>query len=169
MNKLSQELKRAYDKLRDAIFALPVSVQSDRLIEGTSEKIHLRELIAYQIGWTEYLIQWYQDGINGKTPCMPSKEFPKWDYAAIAKDFYHLHLYDSMETQLNRLDRFVNLVIDIIERESAANRLDQLGVWPWCTLKSGKKWPLSKWIRVNTIAPYKRASQLLRKVFRLMS
>lgn len=167
--RLSEELKREYGKLLEAIFALPISLQSAKLLEGIDEKINLRELIAYQIGWTQYLIQWYQDGIDGTMPCMPSKEFPKWDYAAIAKHFYKQHLYDSLEAQLNNLDHCVNLVIGIIEKETAANRLDQLGIWPWCTLKSGKTWPLSKWIRINTIAPYKRASELLRKISRLVA
>jgi len=140
-------------------------MQSADLIPGVGEKISPRELIACQIGWTQYLIDWYQDGVNKKIPCMPSKDFPKWDYAAIAKHFHKRHLYNDLEAELNRLGYCVNFVIEMIEKEHAVNHLDQLGVWPWCTLKSGKKWPLSKWIRVNTIAPYKKASQLLRKLY----
>lgn len=42
-------------------------------------------------------------------------------------------------------------------------QLDQRGIWAWCTLASGKQWPLSKWIRVKTASPYKRAVQLIKK------
>ena len=52
-------------------------------------------------------------------------------------------------------------IVQIVEQESVSGNLDKLGVWKWCNLKSGKQWPLRKWIRVNTIAPYKRAYKLL--------
>jgi hypothetical protein len=48
-------------------------------------------------------------------------------------------------------------IIAIMEMESCSGNLDRFGVWGWCTLKSGKQWPLKKWIVVNSLSPYKRA------------
>ena len=43
---------------------------------------------------------------------------------------------------------FYNLTV-IAPPEQQTRNLDQKSIWPWCTLTSGKKWPLSKWIRIN--------------------
>jgi hypothetical protein len=61
----------------------------------------------------------------------------------------------------------VDRIVEIIETEFAAGTLDTLGVWPWCTLRSGKQWPLSKWIQINTVAPFKRAQQLIKKMIKM--
>ena len=51
----------------------------------------------------------------------------------------------------------------MVKKEHETGNLNKIGVWPWCTLASGKQWPLSKWIRVNTVSPYKRAASMIRK------
>lgn len=57
----------------------------------------------------------------------------------------------------------VKRIIKITEKEHSNNNLDKKNVWKWTKLKSGKNWPLSKWIRINTSSPYKRARALIRK------
>ena len=59
--------------------------------------------------------------------------------------------------------RVFSQILEIVKIEQQANQLDQIGIWAWCTLASGKQWPLSKWIRVNTASPYKRAVLLIKK------
>jgi hypothetical protein len=50
-----------------------------------------------------------------------------------------------------------------VEKEHHSGNLQRIGIWPWCTLKSGKDWPLYKWVQVNSVAPYKRAISLIKK------
>jgi len=38
----------------------------------------------------------------------------------------------------------VSKILTIPEYEYEIEHLDKIGVFPWCTLKSGKKWPLKK-------------------------
>lgn len=78
--------------------------------------------------------------------------------------YYEKYRLDSGECQLDEWQQVVSRILEIIRVEEQTGNLDVLGVWPWCTLSSGKQWPLSKWIQVNTVAPYKRAVQLLRNL-----
>ena len=121
------------------------------------------DLVAYQIGWDKLLIDWYEAGLEGKMPLMPGEGFARWDYVGLAKHFYAKYAYDSGPEQLKKLHNVVLLIIEIVEKEYKSGNLDKMGVWLWCTLRSGKQWPLSKWIMVNTVAPYKRAVSLVKK------
>ena len=74
-----------------------------------------------------------------------------------------IYQYDASHQQMKVFDQVVLRLLEIVKIEQQANQLDQIGIWAWCTLTSGKQWPLSKWIRVNTASPYKRAVQLIKK------
>jgi len=161
---LRQDLQLAYDRLIKRVDTVPISKRKGKVIEGTAGTVSVSDLIAYQIGWGKCLIRWYEAGVQGEAPEMPGDGFSKWDYLAIAKCFYEKYGYDGSNGQLAIFEEIVSQILKIIEKEEGTGNLDQEGIWSWCTLSSGKKWPLSKWIRVNTISPYKRAAQLIKKV-----
>lgn len=123
----------------------------------------MADLIAYQIGWGKCLIRWYEAGIQGEMPKMPGEGFLTWDYTGLAQHFYQTYQFDNAEEQMRIFHQTVLRILEIVETEHQTGNLDQMGVWPWCTLPSGKKWPLSKWIRVNTASPYKQAARLIKK------
>ena len=88
---------------------------------------------------------------------MPSEGFSKWEYEKIAHHFYSKYEENSLDNQLLSLKIVTQKIISIVEIESRSENIDRLGVWHWCTLKSGKQWPLKKWIVINSLSPYKRA------------
>lgn len=162
---LSQSILKEYEKLVHAINAIPEKDFFKKKMQGTGGMVSAADLIAYQIGWGKLLIGWYQAGIKRVRLEMPGEGFSTWDYVAIAEHFYQKYAHWN-KAQLNtEFAQVVDTIIDITEKEFATGNLDKVGVWPWCTLKSGREWPLSKWITVNTIAPYKRACSLLKKSF----
>lgn len=160
---LSNEIKNSYNKLINAILIVPISKRDISCLEGTGGKVSIADIIAYQIGWGTLLISWYQAGIDNKKIQMPSEGFDTWDYTGLAQHFYQKFSYDKGEQQLIHFHDIVKTILQITQKEYKTKNLDALGIWDWCTLASGKQWPLSKWIRVNTIAPYKRAATLIRK------
>ena len=166
VTKLSQEIQDAYDRLVGLVSNLSEEERTRASIDGTGGKISAADLVAYQIGWGQCLIQWYEAGIRGEKPVMPGDGFSTWDYTNIAKHFYKKYGFDSSVLQMQRFHQVVFRILEIVQKEDLAGNLDRLGIWPWCTLASGKprkQWPLSKWVRVNTVAPYKRALSLLKK------
>lgn len=154
---LSKDIVSAYEKLTTVLLQIS---SEDRLIRGSDGTI--ADLIAYQIGWGTLLIGWYEAGIRGEVPVMPGEGFSKWDYNALAKHFYQKYHLDGYLQQEKVFSEVVQRIVEIVEEEHRTGNLDKLGVWQWCTLASGKHWPLSKWVKVNTVSPYARATRLVR-------
>lgn len=164
VSPLRREIQHEYARLVEIVISIPIYARISKTIDGTGGKVSIAELIAYQIGWGKCLIRWYEAGIQGKVPEMPGEGFSTWDYLGIARHFYQRYQYDGAEKQLEIFHQIVLRILEFVETE--VENLDCIGVWPWCTLPSGKKWPLSKWIRVNTASPYKRASSLIKREFK---
>jgi hypothetical protein len=128
----------------------------------SSHSVSIFDLVAYQIGWGKLVIGWYEAGLAGKKPEMPGDGFKTWDYNGLARQFFGKYQYSTPQEQCAEFHRIAKRLIDIVEIEQESGNLDQVGVWQWCQLQSGKDWPLSKWIKVNTASPYSRASKLIK-------
>lgn len=165
---LSQDIQHEYTRLAEIATTISPSVRTLKIIDGTGGKVSAADIIAYQIGWSKWLIRWYKTGIRGEAQEMPGDGFSTWDYQAIARYFYQIHNPESIDEQMRIFHQAVLRIIEIVETEERTGNLDRLGVWPWCTLRSGKPWPLSKWIRVNTSSPYKKATVTVRKLLKLV-
>lgn len=161
---LSEKIKIEFNKLMKTVSLISEGYLKLAILDGTGGKISVIDLIAYQIGWGKLLISWYEAGIKGEDLNLPGEGFTTWDYTGLARHFYNKYKYDSLESQLSEFYKVVSKIIEITETEYKTGNLDQLKVWSWCTLQSGKDWPLSKWITVNTVAPYRRAITMIRKL-----
>jgi len=154
-SELSKNIKTEYDRL--------IKIIKEVSKTNNYNEINIRNLIAYQIGWGTLLLGWYTTGLKGEMPEMPGDGFAKWDYKKIAEHFYKKYHLKSLDDQLKAFSVTVKKIITFVEKEDANGNLYKIGAWKWCTLKSGKKWPLSKWVQVNTVAPYKKAQSLIKK------
>jgi hypothetical protein len=163
-SSLRQDIQKAYDQFIQAVSNISASTRRTKMIEGTGGKVSVSDLVAYQIGWGKCLIRWYEAGIKGDSPEMPGDGFLNWDYVLIAKHFYEQYRYDASNQQMAVFEKVVSQILEITETEQQTGNLDQEGIWCWCALSSGKQWPLSKWIRVNTVSPYRRAIHLMKQV-----
>lgn len=159
---LSRAIQTEYNKLMWTIAHIPLQLRTQKLIEFTGGKASVADIIGYQIGWGKLLLGWYQAGIQGLMPLMPGEGFEKWDYVGLAHHFYAHYQLDAGKEQEQSFHDTVCAIIAIVEKEHQTGRLDETGRWEWCTLQSGKQWPLSKWITINTVSPYKRATALLK-------
>lgn len=159
---LSKEIYVAYCKLVLTLNELPDGPFRQKTCSGTDGTVSPADIVAYQIGWGSLLITWYETGLTCDTVIMPGAGFTTWDYAGIAQHFYTQYANTPRAKLMETFKKTVDRIIEITECEYKSGNLDKLGVWKWCRLKSGKEWPLSKWIRVNSVAPYKRTCRLLR-------
>ena len=159
---LVKELVSAFHSLLNALEHSTLKESTSTPIATENGFLSLTGLLAYQIGWGKLLIRWYRNGVEGKNVVMPGEGFTTWDYKGLRKHFEAIYSFN-YDVQVGLLQNIVAEVIEIAEFEHLSGNLDHLGVWQWCTLKSGKQWPLCKWIRVNTIAPHKNAAALIRK------
>lgn len=161
---LSTTIAITAENLLNVLAKIHFEDRQKKTIEFTGGKASVRDIIAYQIGWGKLLISWYEAGIRGEAPEMPGEGFTSLDYVGLAQHFYTKYSYESPQEQEEVFKQVVARIIEIAEKEHKMGNLEKIGVWSWCTLKSGKQWPLSKWITVNTVAPYKRAIALIKKL-----
>lgn len=153
--ELLGKLYEAYEKL-DAEFA-GLTAKSARLkeLEG---KISACDVVAYQIGWGRLLCEWDKSEKRGVPPEMPAKGY-KWnELGKLAASFYNEHKASSL-SQLRKtfkatVDNIAAMIDEMTERE-----IFQRGHRDW----AGEKWPVVKWIQVNTIAPYTSARTKVRR------
>ena len=161
-SQLSREVLSSYRKLYDIISNASQELFFEKKFKFTAIDASIADIIAYQIGWGSLFKYWYETGIKNKPVIMPGNGFDKWDYNAIARHFYKKYSWNSKQEYIDNFSIIVMKIIDITELEYVSDNLDKTGVFAWCKLKSGKDWPLSKWIKVNTVAPYKRALLLIK-------
>lgn len=117
------------------------------------------DLLAYQIGWGKLLLGWEAAERRGRAPEMPARGF-KWNQlGALAQHIYAEYADSTLAELRAELRKVVEKIIKMIAsmKEAELFELEQRG---W----AGPKWPLVKWIQVNTIAPYSSAGAKMRKI-----
>ncbi len=155
---LAQNIQKEYNKLVTTLAQVDKETRQAKKISGTGGLISVSDLVAYQIGWVRRVIEWYESGVRGQPMIMPGDGFTTWSYTEMAKQFYETYHLDGWTEQDKEFHRVTRRVLEIVEEAYQNNTLDKKEVWPWQQLKSGVWWPLSKWVQVNTVAPFKKAT-----------
>lgn len=162
---LSKNIQESYNALIQTVAQVPEADWTLKNIHFGTEIISPQNLIAYQVGWGKLLLSWYTAGIQGMQPIMPGEGFTAWNYKRIAHHFYTTYMNYKPQELCQDFQRTVLSIIEISEKESLSGNLDKIDVWAWCTLASGRAWPLAKWVQINTVAPYKRARTVLKRYY----
>jgi hypothetical protein len=116
--------------------------------------------ISYQIGWTHLLLQWEADENKGLEVKTPTPEY-KWNnLKGLYQSFYNQYGSYSLAEQRELLKKQVNEITEWIEK------LDDTILFEpeqrkWATTPA--RWPVWKWIHINTVAPFKNFRTQLRK------
>ena len=153
--ELLSRFDTAYHKLREEISRVPDELSRAPQLEGG---MCLCELIAYQIGWGRLVLQWEALEQAGQAVEMPAPGF-KWNQlGALAQSFYQRSQEDSAAQLLAQFDALASDLRAFIAA-SSDTFLFGVGQRQW----AGAKWPVVKWLQVNTIAPYDSARAKLRK------
>lgn len=115
--------------------------------------------ISYQLGWTSLLLQWEADEKKGIKVQTPASGY-KWNnLGGLYQSFYSKYETYSLHQQRELLKNQVNEIIEWIET------LDHETLFvpeqrKWATTPA--KWPIWKWIDINTVAPFKNFRAQLR-------
>jgi hypothetical protein len=96
---LAISVLKEYHKLMMLFAQIPPKLRTKKLIEGTGEMVSSTDLIAYQIGWINLLIGWYEAGLAHQMPDMPGDGFKNWDYTGLAQHFYKKYQFDGAQEQ----------------------------------------------------------------------
>ncbi|PIF45098.1 hypothetical protein CLU96_2098 [Chryseobacterium sp. 52] len=116
--------------------------------------------ISYQLGWTSLLLQWESNESKGTEVQTPAPGY-KWNnLGRLYESFYNKYSIYSLHQQREMLKNQVDEIAEWIET------LDHETLFipeqrKWATTPA--KWPVWKWIHINTAAPFKNFRAQLRK------
>lgn len=155
--ELIEELRKRY-QLYDQEFDDIKEADKDLLKPGIDKTPS--QNISYQIGWTRLLLQWESDEKEGMEVKTPTADY-KWNnLKGLYQSFYNQYGTYSLREQRNLLQIQVDEIIKWIES------LDHETLFvpeqrKWATTPA--KWPVWKWVHINTAAPFKNFRAQLRK------
>jgi hypothetical protein len=155
--ELIEELRKRY-QLYDQEFDDIKEADKDLLKPGVDKTPS--QNISYQIGWTRLLLQWESDEKEGMEVKTPTADY-KWNnLKGLYQSFYNQYGTYSLREQRNLLQIQVDEIIKWIES------LDHETLFvpeqrKWATTPA--KWPVWKWVHINTAAPFKNFRAQLRK------
>lgn len=120
----------------------------------------VKDLLAVRAWWTERVADWIEAGRRGESPVTPAQGY-RWnetprlnaDVVAEAKGESYRAIRDRLERGFARIVRTIDSLDD--------RELLDAGVYRWAG-----KWPLARWISINTARQYATARTFVRRALR---
>lgn len=155
---LVSQLSLAFEKL-----AAELDFGEENLTSDCFASLHcvddwtVKDVLAIRRWWTEQVVRWILAGRAGQHPVTPKHgykwtETPRLNAEIVAAS--RKHSWRQVNGGLRRGYQRVREVIDELDDP----QLLQRGVFAWA-----EKWPVSRWISINTTRQYTTARMLIRK------
>ncbi|RXZ81540.1 DfsB family protein [Paenibacillaceae bacterium] len=118
------------------------------------------EILAYQLGWLHLVLGWDRDEKAGKTVIMPSPDY-KWNRLGdMYQGFYSTYSHHSLSELRSLFTQLEQQWLNWIETLSDEELFTQ-GIHKWTG--NNPKWPMARWIHINSVAPFKTFRAKIRK------
>jgi len=155
-NELVQLVETTFRKLREELDAAGPDVADLPCVDDWS----IKDLLAVRAWWTESIIEWVEAGRRGESPITPAPGY-RWNEtprlnAEIVRDARP----QSYAEIWGRLTRGQSRVLEVIDSLSDRELLE-VGAFRWAD-----KWPISRWISINTQRQYTTARSFIRNALR---
>lgn len=120
----------------------------------------VRELLAVRAWWTASVVDWVRRGREGEELDLPAPGYGWSETPRLNADIIEEAAGQSYGQLRDRLEdgvaRLLSTVADLDDTQ-----LLTVGVFPWAG-----KWPIARWLSLNTIRQYTTARSYVRKVLR---
>ena len=146
----------AYAKLRAVLDDAGPRVGSLPCVDDWSVK----DLLAVRVWWTEHVLQWIEAGRRGESPVTPAPGYAWHETPRLNADIVRAGRRRSLKALRARLDRGYECVLETID---ALDDRELLGLR---TFSWAGKWPIARWISLNTARQYATARTLIRRAVR---
>jgi len=121
---------------------------------------NVKDLLAVRAWWTEHVVDWIEAGRRGERPVTPAEGY-RWSEtprlnADVVKQTQR-EPYHAVRARLERgYERVVATIDSLDDRE-----LLEVGVFAWAG-----KYPIARWISLNTARQYTTARKFIRRALR---
>lgn len=125
-----------------------------------SEDWSLVDVLVVREWWTRAVTSWCIAGVRGDVPVLPAEGYAWRETPRLNADVIAARGEVSLEQIRAELERSAVALVTAFEERSDAELL-RTGVFEWAG-----KWPLARWIAVNSTRQYTTARTMLRRALR---
>ncbi len=131
----------------------------DKLIDGVDRTP--AQMISYQLGWMNLLLDWEKQEQQGHTVITPAKNY-KWNnLGGLYESFYNEYDKYTLKELSDLFIKKEQQIIELINSYTDVELFEQ-GGRNWSS-STPSNWPIWKWIHINTVAPFKSFRTKIRK------
>ncbi len=120
----------------------------------------VNDLLAVRAWWTEKILEWIESGRSGEQPITPAPGYKWKETPRLNADIVRTSASEPYEMIRSRLEAGFEEVLGTI-RVLSDRELLEVGVFAWAG-----KWPISRWLSINTARQYSTARTLIRRALR---
>ncbi len=120
----------------------------------------VKDLLAVRVWWTENVAAWIETGRRGEVPITPAAGYKWHETPRLNANIVRSSHRESYRSIRRRLERGFAQVLSLID-ELSDRELLEVGTFPWAG-----KYPISRWISINTVRQYTTARTFIRRAVR---
>ncbi len=154
--ELKQLVTETFEKLRAELEKAGPEASDLPCVDDWS----IKDLLAVRLWWTERVVEWIDAGRRGESPTTPAPGYGWTETPRLNAEVVEKAREESYRSIRNRLERGFQRVIETIDVLDDTELLEA-GVFEWAG-----KWPVSRWISINTARQYTTARTFVRRALR---
>jgi hypothetical protein len=154
--ELTEQLQSTFGKLRDELDDGGPRLGTLQCVDDWSVK----DLLAVRVWWTENVVKWIDAGRRGAVPITPADGYRWQETPRLNADVVRAARRESYRSIRSRLEHGYTRVVDLID-ELSDGELLAVGTFVWAG-----KYPISRWISLNTVRQYTTARTFIRRAVR---
>lgn len=154
--ELTNQIRTSYSKLRKELEDAGSSIAETPCVDDWSVK----DLLAVRAWWTEHVIDWVEAGKRGEVPTTPAPGYRWNETPKLNADVVYKNRQSSYRAIRSRLEQGYQRAMDTINSLDDTELLE-VGTFPWAG-----KYPISRWISINTTRQYITARKYIRRAMR---
>ncbi len=154
--ELISQISSSFEKLQIELDTAGPSISGLNCVDDWTVK----DLLAVRVWWTQSVIDWVQAGQRGEMPSLPAEGYRWSETPRLNQQVVQSAHPLSYQTVRRRLARGCERVMRTVEQLDDHELLG-VGVYAWAG-----KYPLSRWISINTARQYVTARTFIRRAVR---
>ena len=155
-NELTELVTTSFAKLRTELDDGGPALAELPCVDNWSVK----DLLAVRAWWTESVVDWIEAGRRGETPTTPATGYGWKETPRLNENVVQAARNQSYRTIRTRLERGMARVLTTIDALDNTELLE-VGAFDWAG-----KWPIARWLSVNTARQYTTARTFIRRALR---
>jgi len=154
--ELVEVVEETFRKLREELDSLDPDAAGLSCVDDWS----IKDLLAVRAWWTESVVEWIEAGRRGEQPATPASGYAWRETPRLNSDIIWAARDEPYEVVRDRLVRGFDRIRTVIDALDDAELLD-VGVFAWAG-----RWPIARWISINTARQYTTARSYIRRAKR---